>query len=232
MMISFEKFCAQSMLICALLIFIGPLLIAGWLPPLSADMSAEQLKEIFVKDQLKIKIAMVLCGFSGMFYSLFGAAISTQIDRMGANHKSLARVQYSMAMATGIIISFIGFWGLALAFRADLNPDVLRFGVDFWWLTFAGWYVPALWQYITIAWAIFEDKDAKIYPKWVAYLNLWVSLSLMPGLYMAFFQTGPFAWHGILGFWLVAFGFFLWAFVMWRMTVKAIREWELDRVSS
>ena len=143
---------------------------------------------------------------------------------MSPNHKSLARVQFSMAATTGIVISLLGFVGLALAYRPEINADVLRVGMDFWTLTFIGWYVPALWQYITIAWAIFTDKDKNISSNWVGYLNCWVALSLLPGLYMAFFKNGPFAWHGIFGFWLVAIGFFIWSFVMWRVTLTAVNK--------
>ena len=225
---SFDNFCAHSIIICAALIALGPILIAGWLPPLSANMGAQELKAIFVEDHFAILIAMTLCGLSGMFYTLFGSAIATVIERMSPGHASLARVQFSMAAATGIVISLLGFLGLALAFRTDIDVQVLRFGADLWWLTFVGWYCPALWQYITIAWAIFSDSEQKLYPRWVGYLNMWVSLSLAPGLYMAFFHDGPFAWHGIFGFWLVAFGFFAWSFVMWRMTLKALNALDYE----
>lgn len=206
------------------LVAMGPIIIAGWLPPLSANMDAQELKSIFVRDHFAILVAMTLCGLSGMFYTLFGSAISTVIERMSPHHKSLARVQFTMAAGTGIVISLVGFLGLALAFRTDIDAEVLRFGADLWFLTFVGWYCPALWQFVTISWAVFSDSEQKFYPRWVGYLNMWVALSLAPGLYMAFFHDGPFAWHGILGFWLIALGFFGWSSVMWRMTVKALNN--------
>lgn len=235
---NFEKFAVHSMLICALLVFFGPLLSAGWLPPMSANLTAEEAAAAFDENRWGIRIGMVLLGASGMFYTLFGSAISTQMERIGPQTVALSRVQFSMAAATGIVISLLGFLGLALAFREEIDPQVLRVGLDLWWLTFAGWYVPALWQYVTIAWAVFSDTAEKVYPRWVAYLNIWVSLSLAPGLYMGFFKTGPFAWHGILGFWLVAVGFFGWAIAMWYLTLRAINHddrstssWTLDNLT-
>lgn len=225
---SFERFCTHSMLICATLVALGPLLIAGWLPPLPASMSPEEVKALFDADRWPIRIGMTFLGFSGVFYILFGSAISTQMQRMGSHHRSLARIQFVMAAGTGLLISFLGFLGLALAYRDTTDPSVLQLGHDLWWLLFVGWYPPALWQYITIAWAIFTDRKARVYPRWVAYLNLWVGISLTPGLYIAFFHNGPFAWHGIFGFWLVAIGFFGWATVMWFQTLRAIAKWDIE----
>lgn len=219
---NFEKFCAHSILICAGLIALGPLLIVGWLPPSPAYLSAEELKIFFTENVWSIRIGMTLTGLSGMFYALNGSAISTLIKRMGPNHGAFARVQFFMAGGTALLISFLGFLGMALAFRDTIDPSTLRFGMDLWWLLFVGWYPPALFQYMCIAWAIFDGKDNAIFPRWVAYLNIWVAVSLAPGLYMGFFQEGPFAWHGIFGFWLVALGFFGWSVVMWRLTVRAI----------
>ncbi len=223
---SFEKFCTHSMLICAGLIAIGPLIIVGWLPPVPANLNAEQVKEVFETDRWAIRIGMTLTGFSGMFYILFGSAISTQIERMGPQHGVFARLQFTMAALTGVLISFLGFLGLALAYRDTIDPSTLQFGLDLWWLLFVGWYPPALWQYVAITLAIFNDREQQIYPNWVGYLNIWVAISLTPGLYVAFFHEAPFAWHGIFGFWLVALGFFAWAAIMWHMTLRAINKWE------
>ena len=45
---------------------------------------------------------------------------------------------------------------------------------------------------------------------------------LMPGVLIPFFKHGPFGWNGLLGFWVVAVAFFVWVFLMWIFTAKAI----------
>ena len=37
-----------------------------------------------------------------------------------------------------------------------------------------------------------------------------------------FFKIGPFAWNGLVGFWIPATVFGLWMLVMWWVTLKAI----------
>jgi len=92
---------------------------------------------------------------------------------------------------------------------------------------FVGFWMPGVGQNLAIALAIFTDPHPEgqaIYPRWIAYLNLWVAVSFAPGLYIGFFHKAPLAWHGVLGLWMVAVGFFLWAIAMWRMTLKAIDQ--------
>jgi hypothetical protein len=50
----------------------------------------------------------------------------------------------------------------------------------------------------------------------------------MVGVLIPFAHHGPFAWNGVLGFWLVAIDFFAWAVVMWVCTARAITA-EADR---
>lgn len=220
-----EKMCAHSMLICAALIAIGALLIAGWLPPPAASMDAEAVHALFDSDRLAIRIGMTVMGAGGMFYIFFGSAISTQIERMSPRHGALSRIQFVMSAGTGLMITFLAFLGLALAYRDTLDAVTLQLGFDLWWLLFVGWYAPGVAQNLAIAGAVFADPapaDKKVFPQWVAYLNLWVAMSFTPGIYIAFFKSGPLAWHGILGLWIVGAGFFIWAIAMWKVVIRAI----------
>lgn len=66
------------------------------------------------------------------------------------------------------------------------------------------------------------------WPRWVGYLALWLSLLAVPASLIAFFQTGPFAWDGLFGFWvpLTAFvGFFA---AMTPLVLEAIRSMPPD----
>jgi hypothetical protein len=58
----------------------------------------------------------------------------------------------------------------------------------------------------------------------VAYFNIWVGLLFVPGGVSYFFRTGPFAWCGLLAFWVAAGAFFVWLLVMPWVTVKSINE--------
>ena len=51
----------------------------------------------------------------------------------------------------------------------------------------------------------------------------WQDRGFVPGALLPFFHGGPFSWNGAIGFWMVATIFFAWIFLMWAMTVRAIK---------
>ena len=64
----------------------------------------------------------------------------------------------------------------------------------------------------------------KTYPRWVGFAAIWSAILFILGALVPFFYSGPFAWNGLIAFWLVAIIFFGCIFVMWWMTVKAIES--------
>ena len=55
----------------------------------------------------------------------------------------------------------------------------------------------------------------------MAYLNLWVAVTFLPGAAATFFKHGPFAWNRLFDFWLPLTTFSLWIIVMGVLTAKA-----------
>ena len=47
-------------------------------------------------------------------------------------------------------------------------------------------------------------------PRWVAFLNFFVAFSFLPDPLAYFFKTGPFAWDGLLAWWVPVAAFFGW----------------------
>jgi hypothetical protein len=51
-----------------------------------------------------------------------------------------------------------------------------------------------------------------------------MALGFLPAGLMTYFKTGPFAWNGILAFWLPLVAFAIWFNVMFIALQKAIKE--------
>ena len=76
---------------------------------------------------------------------------------------------------------------------------------------------------VIIAVAIWRDVNATpIFPRWVAYYNVYAALGMAPASFMGLFKTGPLAYNGVLAFWVVAIDFFVWMVVMSIVVLKAI----------
>lgn len=222
-----ELLCAHSIIVCCVLLALGIFGIAGWLPPVRADMDAAALASMFEQDRMRIRIGMTVMGASAIFYWFFAAAVSTQLQRIEGEFHPLSRIQMISAAGTALAIMFLTFLGLAMAYRPGIEPTTLQLANDFFWFVFVGLWMPGVSQNLAIGVGILCDKRPeaeRLYPRWVAFVNFWVAFLFIPGGYIAFFHSGPFSWHGIFGLWPVGFGFFLWAVVMWWHTVQAIKR--------
>jgi hypothetical protein len=79
-------------------------------------------------------------------------------------------------------------------------------------------YTPLFLSSIFFGVAAFRPDRPPADVLWVAYFNFWVGLLSLPGALIPLFKTGPFAWDGLLAFWLPLVVFGIWGPVMiWAM---------------
>jgi hypothetical protein len=220
-----ELICAHSALVFAVMMGVGIFGIAGWLPLIPPGMNAADLATQFSQNREKIRIGMSVLALSSGFWWTFSAAISMRMKKIEGESHPLTYVQMAAASGTVLVILFSAYFWLAAAYRPSTDPATLQIFNDIAWLMFVGAYPPAFIQNMSIAICVLNDKnEVKIYPRWVGYFNIWITLLSVPGALLPFFTSGPFAWNGIIGFWVVANAFFGWILVMWWMTVVAIKR--------
>jgi hypothetical protein len=72
---------------------------------------------------------------------------------------------------------------------------------------------------------VLQDTSGRpLFPRWIAYFNIWIAISFVPTGLVAFFKTGPFTWHGLIGFWIPTISYGTWFVVMFLALRSAIRE--------
>lgn len=220
-----ERLCANSIWIYTAALCIGWFGIAGWMPLLSPDMSAEAVAAHYQDNAMRIRLGVTLLGIGTIFWWSFAGAIATHMKRIEGEHSPLTRIQMASSGGTVLIILIEAWVALSLTFRANIEPSTVQLASDFIWLTFVGFYPPGLMQNLVIGICILSDKRQQpIFPRWVGYANFWLAILFLPGGYIAFFKHGPLAWDGILGFWLIAVAFFSWIIMMWWAVMRAIRN--------
>ncbi len=57
---------------------------------------------------------------------------------------------------------------------------------------------------------ILDRSRVPVFPRWVAYLSLWVTVLFVPTGVITFFKTGPFTYGGLLGFSVPLAVFVIW----------------------
>lgn len=208
----------------AILLGIG-FLTAGFIPLPAPSLDPGKVVEIYQSRPELIRLGMLIAITSAVFVIPFAAAISTQMRRMQGVSRMPADLQLG-AGAAGAILLLMPALVLAIAtFRPERDPQITALLHDVGWLLFITPFPLAMAQNLGIALGTLLDKSSQpVFPRWVAYFNIWVALLFLPGGLAFFFKTGPFAWNGLLAFWVAASAFFVWVFVMTFVLLKAIRQ--------
>ena len=222
-----ERWCAWSGMIGVILFFCG-FVFSHFVPPPSPSLTQEQVVLHYQTYANEIRGAMVIFIISGMFVVPMFGLISAQIKRMEGVSPALCYAQLC-AGATNAMFFFIpGLMFVVTAYRPERNPELTFLLNDMSWIFAVLPWPPAFIQNIVFAAAILTDKSVQpIFPRWLEYLNIWVSLAYIPSGLLPFFKSGPFAWNGILVFWLAGSVFIIWFVAMTAMLLKAIKRQEL-----
>lgn len=214
------------------LFFIGLLVLARFVPPPSPNDSAQQVVEMYLSRTNSIRSGLLLCFLGTIFMLAFGTGLSGQIRRIRGLSPSVVHLQVaSVACSVLIIMLPIVCWWVA-AFRADVrSPEITQLVNDLGWMTFVVSFPPFITWCASTGQAILSDtSDRPLFPRWAGYLSFFVAVAQIPPGLLVFFKTGPFAWNGLISYWIPLFDFFPWVVVMIVLAFRATRrdDYEVD----
>ncbi|MET0547620.1 MAG: hypothetical protein ABWZ40_15075 [Caulobacterales bacterium] len=219
-----EKICAW--MVVPGMTFFGLAMIMGmkFIPPLSPQLNAEQITEIYRANALGMRAGAALMLFGGAFLMPFVASMYSAMTRMGGKPKALAATQLISGLLNYAPLYLCSMIFATASFRAERSPEITQALSDLGWF-FLVMPTPAfLVQTFALGFAVLRDKsDNPVFPRWVAYFNFWIGILSLPGVLISLFFTGPFAWDGILAFWLPLAVFGPWMIVMLWVVLKAGR---------
>lgn len=199
-------------------------LMLGWLFPPPPSLDAGGIVDVYVNNLSGIRLGVILVMFGGTLTLPYGAAIMMAMLRMKGPSPALAYTQFGL-MAIQVLIFIIpaAVWG-AVAFRPERMNEISQFGNDVAWLMFDGIVCLAMVQFCVIGYATLKDRsDTPVFPRWFGYYNIWSAMLLIPNNIILFFKTGPFAWNGVLGWWLGAISFTIWFFISFWPVLNAMK---------
>jgi hypothetical protein len=224
-----QRLCAWTAPVIAVMFFIG-LMIAGFLPPLDPGLSAEQLAQVFLAHPERIRIGLLICLLGSGLTGPLVAVIAVQLKRIEGQHSPLTYAQLVLGVFIPIVIMLPLSWWMTAAYRADRDPQAIQVLSDQGWMWFVGCLYPAATQWTCIGIAILRDTaDRPVFPRWLGYLNLWCAAGSLPAVGIYFVKSGPFAWNGVLSWWLPVTVFGVWLLAMFYGLLTAIGEQERTR---
>jgi hypothetical protein len=222
----------NSQVICAIsgpiatVAFLGGLLAAGFLPPTPPTTSTADVVALYQQHVTGIRICAIsmLVLLSGLMAQYAG--LSDQIKRI----QSRTARSWSIVQVTLGGISLVPVYGSAIAwalgtYRLERAPEITQMLNDAGWFCLVMPVTPAFLQMMAAAFGTLSDtSQRRLFPRWYSFLSFWTAVLLMTGMLVPFFKVGPFAWNGMLAFWLPAVVLGTWvnvtAVLMWGVAKR------------
>lgn len=197
---------------------------SGFLPPLPATMTAQEVATYFKEHGHGIRFSMILLLEAGAFFSIIVALISLQIRRIEQSPSILTYTQLIAGAVGSAVIIIGGCLMTTVAFRPERPIEVTYLLYDLSWMFVIMPSTSYTLQFFATGLAILSDRRSMpLFPRWVGYYNIWTGLAIAPGLLIPYFHAGPFAWNGLISFWLGVVAFGGWFVIMFFALRRAIR---------
>lgn len=212
----------------ALSFLVGSILIGRFLPPFVAPGdSAQMVAQLYVQRADFVRAGAFITILGMTLLVPYATAIAVQFRRTEGGYPILTYVQVATgAVCTSVVICMCMFWAVAAYRPGDTAPDVTRALNDIAYFFFVFMFPPfSLWVLaIGAAILMHPDDGEPVYPRWVAYFNIWTAMLFIPAGMIAFFKRGPFAWNGILALYMPLAVFFVWMAIMCVYTVRNVNR--------
>ena len=194
-----------------------------FVPPPSPATEAASVASRYLDNSMGIRLGVVFALLGSTLILPLFAAVSAAILRMSTRSYTLAFTQLVcglIALAFPLIVIVLY---ATVVFRPERAVEDIYLLHDFAWLMLVAVAPPPALQALTIGFAVLTDKSEQlVFPRWVGFFCLWVGILFLPGMFAIFFKAGPFAWDGLLAFWLPFGIFFGWLGVMsWKIISQA-----------
>jgi hypothetical protein len=223
-----------SFVVFALIYALALGILLRMIPPPAATQTAEQIKDWYLARQTEVKLGATIASWTSAFMVPFWAVVAMQMLRQERGRP----IWTSLTLVSGALVSIFLvlppiFFGAA-AFTPTRAPEVTAIMHQLGVLTLVTTDQYFVFAFIAVALFCFLPRRAEHspFPRWFGYFTIWFTLMGEAGAIAFNFHAGPFAWNGLLAFW-VPFGVFgpwlaVFVFLLLRALQRQAREVEMQ----
>lgn len=183
------------------LFLIAYLLFPGFSPPMSPEMTPEEVAAFFRENLAAMRGVVVYVNLIGGIMVPLFAVIVVQMLRV-VNSSPVFAYSYLICVAVGMTAFILAdfSWGVAL-YRPDRDPQLISLLNDMAWFFFIAPAGLLFIQNLCLAGAVYLDaRPEPVFPRWVAHFNVVTAFLFLPSALSILHKSGPFAWDGSLSF--------------------------------
>lgn len=180
-------------------------------PTLSADVIASRISSHVGSLRAGWVLGLVFISF----YMPWSAQISAHMARIEEHARTMTYLQLIGGALTVFVVSFaILCWSIA-TFRPDRPAPIQQMLTDFGWLSLeTQWALTTMQMWAMAFIGLADRRAAPLWPRWVCWLSIWCGFSFLPASMTQYLKTGPFAWDGVLSFYIPYAAWLIWCLVI------------------
>lgn len=193
--------------------------------PVSPALSPAEIGAHYVRNLSDLRLGWVI---SLVFISLY-LPWSAQISEHMRHIEKHSRVMTYLQLITGALTVFVVSFGMlcwaVACFRPERDPAIIQTLHDIGWESLElQWAITTVQMFAMALVGLADKRETPLFPRWVCFLSIWCGLSFVPASLTLYFKTGPFAWNGLVGFYIPYAAWLVWCLVASYFMIKDIRR--------
>lgn len=209
-------------------------LLFDMIPPPRATLSIQQIADWYAHRHTRIRVGAVIASWTSAFMVPLSVVIAAQLGRLEGGR----RVWSAAAGAGGVMCSIFLvlppiFWAVA-AYTPSRDPQATALMHELGMLTLATTVQYFIFLFVAVIVFCFRTPTMphSPFPRWFGYFTAWVGVMFEAGPIAFLTRTGPFAWDGLLVFWVPLTLIVTWISVMVYLLLSAIKHQEDDETTT
>lgn len=215
-------------IVCALMYALSYVFLLDFVVPPSPTLSTDEVVQLYAHSNTMFRFGVAIMILTGAFFVPMSIPISIHMARMENGFPYLAALQ----LLTGLLGAWIFAWPAVLwgacAFTVQRTPELTVLLHQLAWLSFI---TPGAFFWMQIgslglAIVLSKRQDASVaFPRWFGWASLFAAFEWsVPPTFSQMFWSGPFAWDGLITYWVTVVTYSIWLGMVMFYIFRALRK--------
>lgn len=187
------------------------------LPPPHPGDPAQAFTDRYVAHLTGIRVGFLIAAITICFYLPWTGYVTARMKQIETgNYPVLSYLQLLGGCLTVMVVSISMWCWIVAAQRPERSPEITQMLTDAGWLMNDTLYMCTTLQMFAMALCFLHDKKSPVpvIPRWASFLTIFCGATFFPASLTAILRDGPFAYDGLIGFWLPYPAWLVWMFVV------------------